>query len=422
MSPLPSEGNLKFLWAYCSSLFVFRLFCRMQQSMASRGWSPVLITPLFSVHLKARSQRIPCHLIESGRPERHYEGLDVETTRESLQRLSPIADLQRFQASVLSTLEGLTSHKLPSAVAVFNGMDAGSRAMLSFAHHLGIPTLVLELGNIDSKLLADPAGFNAASILAKNPELLDSWQVSEEEFSAWLARFKTQRLVVNRLPQAKISRSLNPYYALDRLAARILGIPQPLVVPVGKKIASKIQVHRIPSIPELRPASPYVFLPLQVTADMNLLAMSDLGNLAAVEIAARRARELVCDLVVKMHPAETDRAVVQEIERVCAERGHLLTSLNTTELILGATEIVTINSTAGLEALLYGKKVTTLGRCMYREFSASRARAYVLRYLIDFDPFGSAPMSLAAFDRMLERLEIGANHPHLSSVSPSHSP
>lgn len=391
--------------AYCAWSFHYRIFRRMRAALASRGWSLDLVTPVPSVYLRARCQGIRCHLVGRGRPGRSYPGADAARTREYLLEMSGIEPLRRFQDALLKTLETLAAAARPAAVAVWNGTDAGTQATHAFARQHGIPAVLLELGNIDSRLLANPDGVNAAARVAGTPELLDSWPISDGEFQPWLSRFKARRLATAGPPQAKASRSLNLFYPLDRIGIALLRIPQPALTPILRKLMAKLQVRGIRPAPAIPPIAPYVFLPLQVGSDSNLLFHSDHDNLAAIGIAARRARELGCALVVKVHPAETDRALVREIGRVCAERGHLLTSFNTAGLILGAAEVVTINSSAGLEALLYGTRVTILGKAIYGGFSAARARAYVLRYLVDFDPFGTAPMTLAALDRVLARME-----------------
>ena len=171
--------------------------------------------------------------------------------------------------------------------------------------------------------------------------------------------------------------------------------------------------------PAIKPELPYVFLPLQVSADTNLILLSDCDNIKAIEIAERHAKKLACVLVVKTHPAETNQGIIRNITSICKERGHLLTSLNTTELIRGAMGVVTINSTVGLEAMLYGKEVKILGRSIYSGFSDNQARAYVLRYLVDFNPFGTSTMTLAALDRILKFLGESKNErvPPLDHIS-----
>jgi capsular polysaccharide export protein len=71
------------------------------------------------------------------------------------------------------------------------------------------------------------------------------------------------------------------------------------------------------------------------------------------------------------------------------------------ELVLGAKEVVTINSTVGLEALICGKKVTVLGKSVYGSFSKRQAAVYAMRYLVEFDLYGTSPISKEAIDRVL---------------------
>ena len=402
----------KTLIIYCNSLFMTALSNRMQPAMTEFGWSIVLVTSLLSVYLRAHRYGIPCYLIKAGEPKHSYQGLEANKTREYLQRTSRIQHIQFFQNSTLSSLEFLISRIRPSAVAVWNGMDAGTQATLAFANHHGIPKILFEIGNIDSKLFADPEGVNASSMLVRNPSALDAWRISDEEFADWLTKFKGRQLLTTIPPQARFIRSINPFYLLDRAGATLLGTPQPTETTIVDKLVNKFKNYRVPTIHAIRPISPYVFLPLQVSSDINLLIHSDYDNLSAIDIAAKHARKLGCILVVKMHPAETDRTMALNILRACQKHGHFITSMNTTELVLGAVEVVTINSTVGLEAMLLGKKVMILGRCIYKDFTTSRTRAYVLRYLVDFDPFGEKPMSLAAFSQIIGHLEAGINTPH----------
>jgi capsular polysaccharide export protein len=91
-----------------------------------------------------------------------------------------------------------------------------------------------------------------------------------------------------------------------------------------------------------------------------------------------------------------------------------MTTYNTTKLILGAEEVITINSTVGLEAMLLNKKVTVLGKSLYGAFSNHQAAAYVLRYLVDFDPFGKTPISNGAIEQILSVISTSGNLPDAS--------
>jgi capsular polysaccharide export protein len=86
--------------------------------------------------------------------------------------------------------------------------------------------------------------------------------------------------------------------------------------------------------------------------------------------------------------------MIAEIVRLQKAYSFDIVAAPTTELIRHAQMVVTINSTVGLEALLYGKDVVSLGRCFYKEFDQTRLLKYIHSFLIDgIDYFGSGEIS-----------------------------
>ena len=51
------------------------------------------------------------------------------------------------------------------------------------------------------------------------------------------------------------------------------------------------------------------------------------------------------------------------------------------DLIKAADRVITINSTVGMEALLYHKPVEILGRAFYQHFDNERLKKYIHHYL-----------------------------------------
>ena len=98
-------------------------------------------------------------------------------------------------------------------------------------------------------------------------------------------------------------------------------------------------------------------------------------------------------------------AFLSQVTAICEEKGHLLTKWNVTDLVRNAEEVFVINSSVGLEAIALGKKLTILGQAFYRNFSAKDVATYALKYLLDFNPFGSKPASEAVIDRIVAVLE-----------------
>jgi capsular polysaccharide export protein len=167
------------------------------------------------------------------------------------------------------------------------------------------------------------------------------------------------------------------------------------------RLQQQFGLLRAEPAPATPPPERFVFLPLQVSTDTNLLLFSEQNAQQALQIAEARAGELGARLVVKPHPAERNIKRLRELRAYCTAKGHLWTGFNTTALILGAEEVVTINSTVGLTAIALERPVRVLGRSLYARFTPRQAAVFVLRHLVDIDPFSTAPASQGAVDHFL---------------------
>nr|WP_237567523.1 hypothetical protein [Phytobacter massiliensis] len=125
----------------------------------------------------------------------------------------------------------------------------------------------------------------------------------------------------------------------------------------------------------------YLFLPLQVSYDTQLWINADLRNEEAIKHACAAAKKSSIPLVVKIHPAETQLGEIKQIVQLQQRYRFLISNENTLDLIKGASKVITINSTVGLEALLYKKPLEILGRCFYKNLSYEEVKKYIHHYL-----------------------------------------
>lgn len=152
----------------------------------------------------------------------------------------------------------------------------------------------------------------------------------------------------------------NPAFFAKRSA---VGNPPRELVPRIAKCPSRFAVKITPL-----PAR-YVFVPFQIDHDTQITRFSpwirDMEHLFAVVTAAFAGEAAAFDLVFKEHPSAKKRypAIYRKIQS--APNLHLLNHISTQSLIENAQAVVVINSTVGLEALLYGKKVMVLGQAFY---------------------------------------------------------
>lgn len=398
----------KALILYCYGAFELNLFLRLRAGLASRHWKLVIVSHLPSIVWRARRLGLDAVRLRAVGRERFKPNVELMHTPEGILGDLKPADADRFSRSVWDGLERTCQTFPVGAIAILNGVRLAGPIAKAFALDRGIPTLFFELGNIDQKLFADPQGVNAASRLAHNPERLDHFAMSDEEIAAWREAYARRRMTVGTVPQARRSVGMNPWLLVDRVAAPLMGIPQGLNLSLIRRGLFKLRMWRQREGNAIKPSEPYIFLPLQVSFDSNLLIHSDHDNLSAIEFAAARAQQLGLSLVVKPHPAELDANASARVAKACDAVGCLLTSYNTAELVMGAEEVITINSTVGLDARLMGKPVTLLGRSVYQRFTDRQAVIYCARYLIDLSPFGREPATEEAVNRLLACIDENA--------------
>lgn len=281
-----------------------------------------------------------------------------------------------------------------SQCVIWNGQQLLGRTIGKVCEQHGVQRKFLEISNLPNKLFVDSLGVNALSTISADPAVIDALQMpSEDEHRRWLVDYEQYKS--RPLPQSQtfVSRKavavLN--YAL-KFATRGVARTSLRTIRIGSSKAAHRQAQNVS--PKDLFAQPYVFLPLQVSGDTQIKLHSDVNNVGAIEIASGLAAKAGARLLVKLHPAENDAAMIAEIVRLKNAYLFDLVAAPTTELIRHAQMVVTINSTVGLEALLYGKKVVSLGRCFYKDFDQARLRKYIHSFLIDgIDYFGSGEIS-----------------------------
>ncbi|MFP4181712.1 MAG: capsular biosynthesis protein [Thiohalospira sp.] len=204
-----------------------------------------------------------------------------------------------------------------SGVGVWGGQAVDVRAARAAAEDAGLPCHTFETGLLPRTTTCDPRGVNADSSVPRDPAF---------------------------------------YRGLEADVA----LPEHLEQRPGR-----VEHPRVPL-----PAS-YIFVPFQVRLDSQILMYSpwirDMRHLFRVMVKAWQAAlaPLGVELVFKQHPScREDYADLRE--RAGSLPGvHFANGNTTEELIQGAAGVVTVNSSVGLEALLLGRPVLTLGEALY---------------------------------------------------------
>ena len=327
-------------------------------------------------------------------------------------------------------IEAFLDEQAIDALLVWNG----SNKLLSLAIHAakrrGIPVIFAEHGYFPGTMQLDLEGVNQASSLTR---LIRTGIAQRPPQPALDARLDAIIDAVRGDTPSRVVRTAIPAQYLQSRQARAMNALFYRVRPygLGKPLFAGYQDPPLP-------ADDFVFYPLQVVKDSQLLLHSPIwGNDHAAVIAALSSRLAQMTpprkLVVKFHPQEEriaqirNDALIQQFPDVT-----FICNIPATELIKRARFVVTINSSVGFEAILLDKPLVTLGNSFFAvpslaevvraesELSAAleaadqlpvrtEARRAVLRYcMADFFSFGTyfdhRPESYAAIAERIRAL------------------
>lgn len=211
-------------------------------------------------------------------------------------------------------------------IVVWNGLSLPTAAALAAARSLGMHTLVMENGLLPNTITADPKGVNFAnSLVGKTADFYRAYTPSPEQ-----KQVLAGLTLIGRAPRKRPARSS---MTLERELEAI--------------------------------GSGFIFFPFQVHDDSQILLYSPRyrSMLEALK-AIVDANEKCLRIVVKEHPSDLGRinyhGKLAGLPNVLAVQ-----NVPTAELLRRSRIVVTINSTVGIEALLLGKPVVTLGNAFY---------------------------------------------------------
>ena len=278
--------------------------------------------------------------------------------------------------------------------------------MLDAARSKGLPTVFTGYGNIDNRIFADPQGTDRQSLLYAKPSILDSYEPDMGAFDTWRRNYVESRKAKHVVAQAKginlKTRILKFVQILFCKAEGLLGLGSENEFGFSEMKKLKVAPLKFDSLPNEK----YVFFPLQVSSDAQVILNYKHGNLiSALKEVSDFAKSRGLALVVKPHPAELNQTVLDQISGLRASLDFRIVDENTFRLIEGAAVVVTVNSTVGLEGMLMDKEVHFLGESMYASFDRKRLAAYVSCYLVNEPYFSPSDKPLSAENalKLIER-------------------
>lgn len=253
--------------------------------------------------------------------------------------------------------EYLIKHKI-ELVTMHNDLRWQHALANKVCKELGVQYLITERGIFrPDTTTIEFEGVNGYSSLPKDKEFYKSYKVAEKELRSYkVSKFINLKvnirfvlfILLNKLGGVfRLNSSVkNRGYSLSKYAK--LFIKQKF----GKRTSQGI---RLPT--------KYIFIPLQVNTDTQILIHSDFKDMQEfISLVEKEFYSLESDisLVFKIHPME------QGIVEYRFDSRSLVVNSDTNELVKNSECVVTINSTVGFEAIEKHKKVLVLGEAFFK--------------------------------------------------------
>jgi capsular polysaccharide export protein len=392
----------KYLLVFVENLEKLAFFSRLYPAFRDRGYGLLVVSNRVSVILQARRHGMISRLCR-----RDHRDVDLSGTLELLRQDLTEHQAENFYGGILKCVEQAADSIQLCGGLIWNGGRLADWAIADYCNERGLNCLFFEIGNIPGKMIADPMGVNARSLLA-GKGFRQEYQPTPS-FDSWRKSYIATKLQQRSVPQARSVGQINPFYLIDLLGFLLLAAPRNTNRSVKAMLKNVFLTRSVAlTTTETVPETRFFFLPLQVTNDTQLFLNSKVDNRGALEFALHLCKEEQAMLVVKPHPAETSPQFLAWLQQFAQENNIQLSRANTMELISKSDRVITINSTVGLEALLYGREVEVLGNAVYKGFGEADLDRYVNRYLLNIDYFSRQEIAAEAVNEIEFRLFTGS--------------
>lgn len=403
------KDNVIFIIIESYSRYIF--FYRMHESLVSLGFIPFYLTLSPVVYLKLKKIHCNIYLFRKVKKVINKYHFGKKTTLDVAK--GDISDIssERIALMIVTQLKELSNKYDPKVVFIYNGTTLLTSVAADFFHKENVPTAFFELANLPGKMFVDPMGTNANSLLYKNIKVLKDFDVNFKDFELWKESYLKESKTVKQATFGKNSFKDYTFFALDRIYFIYFIDSIDEKISYFKKYFDRFKkrfFYKSSLLPVNKIISPYIFFPMQVSDDSQLLIHSKIRNLEAIKKGCEEAKKLDVKLVIKMHPAEKDYNYIKEIFKMKKNYSFDITSEDTFTLIKNADKVITINSTVALESIILNKEVKILGKSFYKNFIRNEQllSKYILGYLIDINYFSYESIDRNIILKCIERAKL----------------
>jgi len=338
------------LGQYLGPAYVPAFFSRHYKS---RGVLRKLHYPLYPDRHRGSAQQFPEGVNID--PEYLVPKLRTETDRASVLKQVP------YYCWLVDELHRFFERVCPMAIFLWNGSGLAATIAEQLARRRDIAVVFGENGYLPDTLQLDPMGVNAFSSFARAWSLdkiraLRWTEGQRQALARFLAAYRNNQLP---LPQGPDTGRLRASW-ITYLRLAVYGIRHQKTIKGGNRLIPS----KIPTLPH-----EFAFFPLQVRDDSQLTMHSPLyGNQLEEAIAdVRRALQEVAPglpLVIKLHPADRRKSNYDPMVRTYPDV-IWVGSGDVRKILARSRLVITVNSTVGIESMIFGRPVVVLGRSFY---------------------------------------------------------
>ena len=375
------EIEMKTIVIFVGAHSDYNLFSRIARAIKPLKYSVIFLTPKLSLYFIAKSNGYQCFLIRNSANTALNE--NVLQTNEVAGHIVDAQSAAAFYNAVQELAAKIHAIQKIDLVALWNGSSVPTKALVRFARRNEIKTLFFELANIPGKIFVDPLGVNAQSLLFSSPWILEQFtDTHTQRYEEWKRDYLLKKRKELTTPTAQYQHRINNYlFLLDVIGVRLMNLPSIGNMNILAKMKEKV-FHRAfeplgDQVYHLKNGK-YIFFPMQVSNDSQLLFNSPLNNVEGIKYCITRGHENNLDVVVKPHPAEYNETNFQQLRDLQRSYSFSIVLEPTMKILEHASEVVTLNSTVGFEAMIIGKKVTFLGKTFFSFFNEQSIRQYIL--------------------------------------------
>ncbi|GIO41961.1 capsular polysaccharide export protein, LipB/KpsS family [Paenibacillus apis] len=359
------------------------LFCKLANTLLGAGIinKVIFVCPSVSSYEYVKD-KFPCYLtadlLKHADPSKDVQNLSI-TTEWILDlfeirklkveeryycklRQQSVGNIQQEAISYCTIWDSFLSIHEIDTLFVWNGYIVPQQTLIAFARRKKIKVLYFENGYKSDTFVIDPVGINAKSSFKT---LLST--------SRSTASYSTEKKIESVTPPKKINNYLRLrskiklyQFKYRNVALFRYEFSQPVHVKLLHLLESFLQLQK------LSPKEPYIFFPLQVITDSQLIENYGQDQSEVVEQIAllldqiNVERDRPIEMIVKEHPRQETRRYMNELRSRIQSSYIKFTRLDrTNDLIRNAAAVITINSSVGYQALKMKKNVFVLGETIY---------------------------------------------------------